>query len=65
MVPDGSPTTTTTGPELQAAAGHRPKSGKGGGGGGLPITGAVALGVLLLGAGGWAWYHRSSRYLPA
>jgi hypothetical protein len=25
----------------------------------------VALGVLLLGGGGWAWYHRSSRYLPA
>lgn len=63
MSPDGSPTTTTTAPELQAAAGHRPKSGKGGG---FPVTGAAgALAVLLLGGGGWAWYHRSSRYLPA
>lgn len=65
MVPDGSPTTTTTAPELQAAADHRPKSGKGGGGGGLPVAGAAGLGVLLLGGLGWAWYHRSSRYLPA
>jgi plastocyanin len=67
IVPDGSATTTTTGPELETAADHRPKRGKGGGGGGFPfpIAGAAALGVLVLGGGGWAWYHRSSRYLPA
>jgi plastocyanin len=65
MVPDGSPTTTTTGPETEAAAGSRPKGGRGGGGGGLPTAGILGLAVLLLGGGGWAWYHRSSRYLPA
>jgi len=64
MVPDGSPTTTTTAPEMQAAASPR-RGGKGGGGGGLPAAGALALAVLALGGAGWAWYHRSSRYLPA
>jgi plastocyanin len=64
MVPDGSPTTTTTAAPLQAAANHQPKNPKGGGSG-LPIAAGGAAGVLLLGALGWAWYHRSSRYLPA
>lgn len=32
---------------------------------GLLIAGAGAGGVALLGGGLWAWYHRSSRYLPA
>lgn len=29
------------------------------------VIGLGLLGVLLLGAGLWGWYHRSSRYLPA
>lgn len=32
---------------------------------GLLIAAAGAGGVALLGGGLWAWYHRSSRYLPA
>jgi plastocyanin len=31
----------------------------------LMVGAGIALGVVLLGAGGWAWYHRSSRYMPA
>ena len=63
----GDATTTTTGPDLEAALASRPKAPKGGGGGGgFPVTGALAaLGALVLGGVGYAWHHRSSRYLPA
>ncbi len=65
LVPGGAPTTTTTEPGTEVAAGHESKKGKGGGGGGFPVAVAGALGLLVLGGGVWAWYHRSSRYLPA
>jgi hypothetical protein len=31
----------------------------------LLVAAGICLGVFLLGAAGWAWYHRSSRYMPA
>ncbi|MGH8993153.1 MAG: plastocyanin/azurin family copper-binding protein [Acidimicrobiia bacterium] len=67
ITPDGEPTTTTTEPDFEAALTSPPKApkGGGGGGGGFPAAGAAGLGLLLLGGLGYAWYHRSSRYLPA
>ncbi|MGH9039742.1 MAG: hypothetical protein ACRDZ3_05885 [Acidimicrobiia bacterium] len=64
----GDATTTTTGPDLEAALTSRPKAPRGGSGGGgfpIPMAGAMVLGALILGGGGYAWHHRSSRYLPA
>ncbi|MGH9283103.1 MAG: cupredoxin domain-containing protein [Acidimicrobiales bacterium] len=65
IVPDDSPTTSTTSPDTEAAASHRPTSPRGKGGGGFPVPAAAALGLLVLGGAVWVWYHRSSRYLPA
>jgi len=31
----------------------------------LLMLAGVALGGLVLFIGGWGWYHRSSRYMPA
>jgi hypothetical protein len=35
------------------------------GGGSLMLVAGVALGLLLLGSGSWAWFNRASRYDPA
>jgi hypothetical protein len=32
---------------------------------GLLIVAGVAFGLFILAVAGWAWYHRSSRYMPA
>jgi hypothetical protein len=29
------------------------------------IVAGIAVGLFVLGVAGWAWYHRSSRYMPA
>jgi hypothetical protein len=29
------------------------------------IVAGIGLGLFVLGVGAWAWYHRSSRYMPA
>ena len=48
--------------ELGAAKGDQPANDTSK----LILVGAgIALGIFLVGAVGWAWYHRSSRYMPA
>jgi hypothetical protein len=32
---------------------------------GFIVGAGIGLAVFLIILGGWAWYHRSSRYLPA
>ena len=66
------PTTTTTAAvEVQgeiddAALAALPDKDRGPRGGSAPITAVAAIiGGALLAIGGYAWYHRSSRYLPA
>lgn len=44
-------------------AGHQ--EGAGGGSDATMLIIAIGLAAVLLGAGGWAWYHRPSRYLSA
>jgi hypothetical protein len=46
---------------LAAASGEKPPDN----GSKLLVVAGIALGVFLLGVTGWAFYHRSSRYMPA
>jgi ABC-type cobalamin transport system permease subunit len=46
---------------LAASSGEKPPDN----GSKLLVVAGVALGVFLFAIAGWAFYHRSSRYMPA
>ena len=62
--PAGAPTVEPLDPAILdtlAAASDKPPDN----GSTMLIMAGAGLALFILGVGGWAWYHRSSRYMPA